>query len=310
MEVIRGGHNIRPEHHGCVATIGNFDGVHLGHRALIGQLAALGRERAVPTTLVTFEPQPQEFFAGENAPPRLTRLREKLSALRALPLDRVALLRFDARLCAMSPVEFVESFLVAGLGVQVVVAGDDFRFGYRGEGNFDLLVSLGERHGFDVVRRETCCVRGGRVSSSWIRDALANDEIAIARELLGRPYAVSGRVARGEQRGRTIGFPTLNIPIRRYRSALRGVYAVRVAGLEERELAAVANLGTRPTVDGRGVVLEVHVFDWIGNAYGRCVDVSFVAKIRDERKFDTFDALKLQIGRDSDRARKMLGRPA
>ena len=310
MEVIRGGHNIRPEHHGCVATIGNFDGVHLGHRALIGQLAALGRERAVPTTLVTFEPQPQEFFAGENAPPRLTRLREKLSALRALPLDRVALLRFDARLCAMSPVEFVESFLVAGLGVQVVVAGDDFRFGYRGEGNFDLLVSLGERHGFDVVRRETCCVRGGRVSSSWIRDALANDEIAIARELLGRPYAVSGRVARGEQRGRTIGFPTLNIPIRRYRSALRGVYAVRVAGLEERELAAVANLGTRPTVDGRGVVLEVHVFDWIGDAYGRCVDVSFVAKIRDERKFDRFDALKLQIGRDSDRARKMLGRPA
>ena len=210
----------------------------------------------------------------------------------------------------MSPVEFVESFLVAGLGVQVVVAGDDFRFGYRGEGNFDLLVSLGERHGFDVVRRETCCVRGGRVSSSWIRDALANDEIAIARELLGRPYAVSGRVARGEQRGRTIGFPTLNIPIRRYRSALRGVYAVRVAGLEERELAAVANLGTRPTVDGRGVVLEVHVFDWIGDAYGRCVDVSFVAKIRDERKFDRFDALKLQIGRDSDRARKMLGRPA
>ena len=309
MEVIRGWHNIRPEHHGCVATIGNFDGVHRGHRALIGQLAALGRERAVPAALVTFEPQPQEFFAGENAPPRLTRLREKLSALRALPLDRVALLRFDARLCAMSPVEFVESFLVSGLGVQVVVAGDDFRFGYRGEGNFDLLVSLGEEHGFDVVRRETCRVRGGRVSSSWIRDALANDEIEIARELLGRPYAVSGRVARGDQRGRTIGFPTLNIPVRRYRSALRGVYAVRVAGLEERELDAVANLGTRPTVDGRGVVLEVHIFDWIGDAYGRCVDVSFVAKIRDERKFDTFDALKFQIGRDSDRAREMLGRP-
>ena len=309
MEVIRGWHNIRPEHHGCVATIGNFDGVHRGHRALIGQLAALGRERAVPTALVTFEPQPQEFFAGENAPPRLTRLREKLSALRALPLDRVALLRFDARLCAMSPVEFVESFLVSGLGVQVVVAGDDFRFGYRGEGNFDLLVSLGEEHGFDVVRRETCRVRGGRVSSSWIRDALANDEIEIARELLGRPYAVSGRVARGDRRGRTIGFPTLNIPVRRYRSALRGVYAVRVAGLEERELDAVANLGTRPTVDGRGVVLEVHIFDWIGDAYGRCVDVSFVAKIRDERKFDTFDALKFQIGRDSDRARELLGRP-
>ena len=308
MEVIRGRHNIRPEHHGCVATIGNFDGVHLGHRALIGQLATLGRERAVPTTLVTFEPQPQEFFAGENAPPRLTRLREKLGALRALPLDRVALLRFDERLCAMSPVEFVESFLVAGLGVRVVVAGGDFRFGYRGEGNFDLLVSLGGQHGFDVVRRETCRVRGGRVSSSWIRDALANDELEIARELLGRPYAVNGRVVRGDQRGRTIGFPTLNIPIRLHRPALYGVYAVRVAGLEERELGAVANLGTRPTVDGRGVVLEAHVFDWSGDAYGRCVDVSFVAKIRDERKFDTFDALKLQIGRDGARAREMLGR--
>ena len=310
MEVIRGWHNVRPEHHGCVATIGNFDGVHLGHRALIDQLAALGRERDAPTTLVTFEPQPLEFFAGENAPPRLTRLREKLIALHALPLDRVALLRFDARLCAMSPVEFVESFLVAGLGVRVVVAGGDFRFGHQGEGNFDLLLSLGERHGFEVVRRETCRVRGGRVSSSWIRDALANDELEIARELLGRPYTVSGRVAHGDRRGRTIGFPTMNIAIARRRPALRGVYAVRVAGLESRELDGVANLGTRPTVDGSGVVLEVHGFDWSGDAYGRCIDVGFVAKIRDERKFDSFEALKSQIGRDSARARELLGRPA
>ena len=310
MEVIRGWHNVRPEHHGCVATIGNFDGVHLGHRALIDQLAALGRDRGAPTTLVTFEPQPLEFFAGENAPPRLTRLREKLTALHALPLDRVALLRFDARLCAMSPVEFVESFLVAGLGVRVVVAGGDFRFGYRGEGNFDLLLALGERHGFEVVRRETCRVRGGRVSSSWIRDALANDELEIARELLGRPYTVSGRVARGDRRGRTIGFPTLNIAIARRRPALRGVYAVRVAGLEPRALDGVANLGTRPTVDGSGVVLEVHVFDWSGDAYGRCIDVGFVAKIRDERKFDSLEALKSRIGRDSARAREILGRPA
>lgn len=310
MELIRGWHNLRPRHRGCVATVGNFDGVHLGHRALIGQLAALGREHAVPTTLVTFEPQPLEFFAGENAPPRLTRLREKLSALRALPLDRVALLRFDDRLSAMPPVEFVESFLVAGLGIRVVVAGDDFRFGHRGEGNFGLLVSLGERHGFDVVRRETFCAHRGRVSSSWIRDALANDELGIAQELLGRHYAVSGRVASGDRRGRTIGFPTLNIPIRRYRSALRGVYAVKVAGLADGALGAVANLGTRPTVDGRVMVLEVHVFDWSGDAYGRCVDVSFVAKIRDERKFDTFEALKVRIGRDSARAREILGLPA
>ena len=307
MEVIRGWHNVEPGHHGCVATVGNFDGVHLGHRALIEQLAALGRERAAPTTLVTFEPQPQEFFAGENAPPRLTRLREKLSALRTMPLDRVALLRFDARLSAMSPVEFVESFLVAGLGVRAVVAGDDFRFGHRGEGNFDLLVSLGERHGFDVVRRATFSTRGGRVSSSWIRDALANDELEIARELLGRRYTMSGRVVRGDRRGRTIGFPTLNVPSRRHRTALRGVYAVRVAGLEGGELDAVANLGTRPTVGGHDMVLEAHVFDWSGDAYGRHVDVGFVAKIRDERKFDSFEALKARIDRDGVRAREILG---
>ena len=310
MELIRGWHNVKPGHHGCVATIGNFDGVHLGHRALIEQLAALGREHAAPTTLVTFEPQPQEFFAGENAPPRLTRLREKLSALGAMPLDRVALLRFDARLSAMSPAEFVESFLVAGLGVRAVVAGDDFRFGYRGEGNFDLLASLGERHGFDVFRRATFSARGGRVSSSWVRDALANDELEIARELLGRRYTVSGRVARGDRQGRTIGFPTLNIPFRRYRPALRGVYAVKVAGLGNRALDAVANLGTRPTVGGRRTVLETHVFDWSGDAYGRHVDVGFVAKIRDEHKFDSFEALKAQIGRDGVRAREILGRPA
>ena len=310
MEVIRGRHNVEPGHHGCVATVGNFDGVHLGHRALIEQLAALGRERAAPTTLVTFEPQPQEFFAGENAPPRLTRLREKLSALRATPLDRVALLRFDARLSAMSPVEFVESFLVAGLGVRAVVAGDDFRFGHRGEGNFDLLVSLGERHGFDVVRRATFSTRGGRVSSSWIRDALANGELEIARELLGRRYTMSGRVVRGDRRGRTIGFPTLNVPPRRHRTALHGVYAVRVAGLEGRELDAVANLGTRPTVGGHDMVLEAHVFDWSGDAYGRHVDVGFVAKIRDERKFDSLEALRAWIDRDGARAREILGRTA
>ena len=309
LEVIRGWHNVKPGHHGCVATIGNFDGVHLGHRALIEQLAVLGRERAVPTTLVTFEPQPQEFFAGGNAPPRLTRLREKLEALGAMPLDRVALLRFDARLSAMSPVEFVESFLVAGLGVRAVVAGDDFRFGHRGEGNFDLLASLGERHGFEVVRRATFSARGGRVSSSWIRDALANDELEIARELLGRRYSMSGRVVHGDRRGRTIGFPTLNVPSR-HRTALRGVYAVRVAGLEGRELDAVANLGTRPTVGGRGIVLEAHVFDWSGDAYGRHVEVGFVAKIRDERKFDSFEALKTRIGRDGARAREILGRRA
>ena len=310
MEVIRGWHNVKPEHHGCVATIGNFDGVHLGHRALIEQLAALGRERAVPTALVTFEPQPQEFFAGGNVPPRLTRLREKLAALGVMPLDRVVLLRFDARLSATSPVEFVESFLVAGLGVRAVVAGEDFRFGYRGEGDFGLLVALGERHGFEVVKRATFSAGGGRVSSSRIRSALATGDLEAARELLGRRYTMSGRVVHGDRRGQTIGFPTLNVPLRRRTTALHGVYAVRVAGLEGRQLDAVANLGTRPTVGGRGMVLEAHVFDWSGDAYGRNVEVGFVAKIRDERKFDSIEALKAWIARDSARAREILGRTA
>lgn len=307
MEVIRGWHNVRPEHRGCVATIGNFDGVHLGHRALIEQLAALGRERAVPATLVTFEPQPLEFFTGEGAPTRITRLRDKLRALDALPVDRVAVLRFDSALCSMSPVEFVDTFLVGGFGVRAVVAGQDFRFGYRGEGTFDLLSELGERHGFEAIRRETFSVRGGRVSSTLIRDALANDELEIARELLGRSYSLSGRVARGDQRGRTIGFPTLNLPIRRHRPALRGVYAVKISGLDGRDLDGVANIGTRPTIDGHGVVLETHVFDWSGDAYGRYVDVAFVAKIRDERKFDSFDELRDRIAMDADRAREILG---
>ena len=307
MEVIRGWHNVRPQHRGCVATIGNFDGVHLGHRALIEQLAALGRERAVPATLVTFEPQPLEFFAGEGAPARITRLRDKLRALDALPVDRVAVLRFDTALCSMSPVEFVESFLVAGIGVRAVVAGEDFRFGYRGEGNFGLLSELGERHGFEVIRRETFSARGGRVSSSWIRDALANDELVIAHELLGRRYSLSGRVTLGDQRGRTIGFPTLNMPIRRYRPALRGVYAVKVNGLDGRALAGVANIGTRPTVDGHGVVLETHVFDWSGDAYGRYIDIAFVDKIREERKFDSLDELRARIAMDAERAREILG---
>ena len=262
------------------------------------------------TILVTFEPQPQEFFAGENAPPRLTRLREKLGALGAMPLDRVALLRFDALLSAMPPVEFVESFLVAGLGVRAVVAGDDFRFGYRGEGNFDLLASLGERHGFDVVRRATFTVRGGRVSSSWIRDALANGRAG------GRPRAARPPLYRERQGGAWRSarphhrIPDFEHPFRRHHPALRGIYAVKVAGLQAWTLDAVASLGTRPTVGGRRLVLEVYVFDWNGNAYGRHVDVSFVAKIRDERKFDSLETLKDWIARDAVRAREILGRTA
>ena len=252
MEVIRGWYNIRPEHHGCVATIGNFDGVHLGHRALIGQLATLGPRTRRPDHPSSRSSRSHRSSSRERTrPPRLTRLREKLNALRTMPLDRVALLRFDARLCAMSPVEFVESFLVAGLGVQVVVAGDDFRFGYRGEGQFRPPGLAGASSMVSTssgARRVVSAMDG--VSSSWIRDALANDELEIARELLGRPYAVKrqGRACATSGAAPSDFYPEQSrfaATARRW----RGVYAVRVAGLEEQELDAVANIGTRPTVD-------------------------------------------------------------
>ncbi len=307
MELIRGLHNLRARHHGCVATIGNFDGVHLGHRAILAQLLARATARKLPSTLICFEPQPQEFFAGANAPPRLTRLREKLELLAETRLSRVLLLRFNRELASQSPQEFISEVLVRGLGVRDLVVGDDFRFGRKGEGNFDLLVEEGARHGFEVRKRATFCAARGRVSSSWIRDALANGELDLAAELLGRPFRISGRVGRGRQLGRTIGFATANIALRRVASPLRGVYAVRVLGLGDAPRPGVANLGRRPTIDGEREILEVHLFDFDGDVYGRHLCVEFAHRIRDERRFESLDALKTQISRDAAAARELLG---
>lgn len=307
VELIRGLHNLRDRHRGCVATIGNFDGVHLGHRAILAQLLARAVSRKLPSMLICFEPQPQEFFAGGNAPPRLTRLREKLELLAATRLSRVLLLRFDGELASRSPGDFINDILVEGLGVRDLVVGDDFRFGRNGEGNFDLLLEEGARHGFELIKRATFCAANGRVSSSWIRDALANGELDLAAELLGRPFSIGGRVGHGRQLGRTIGFATANIALRRVASPVRGVYAVRVAGLGEELLPAVANLGRRPTVDGERDMLEVHLFDFDGDVYGRHLRVEFVQRIRDERRFPSLDALKQQITSDAAAARKLLG---
>ena len=307
MELIRGLHNLRARNSGCVATIGNFDGVHLGHRAILAQLLGRAVARELPSALICFEPQPQEFFAGANAPSRLTRLREKLELLSATSLSRVVLLRFNRDLATLSALDFVEQILVDGLGVRDLVVGDDFRFGHNGEGSFDLLVEQGARLGFEVHKRATFSAAGGRVSSSWIRDALANGELDLAAELLGRPYAIGGRVQRGRQLGRTIGFATANVSLGRVSSPLRGVYAVRVAGLGETLWPGVANLGRRPTVDGERMLLEVHLFDFDADVYGRHLRVEFVQRIRDERRFASLDELKQQIARDATAGRERLG---
>lgn len=304
MELIRGLHNLSSRHHGCVATIGNFDGVHLGHQAVLGQLAEKADEYGVPTTVITFEPQPQEYFAPDNAVPRLTRLREKLLALRRFSVDRVLCLSFNRLLATLPAEEFIERILVKGLGVRYLVVGDDFRFGAGRRGDFSLLQAAGEKYGFQVAHMHTFALAGERVSSTRIRQALARGEMEQAEQLLGRPYRMCGRVVHGDKRGRTIGFPTANIRLHRKASPISGVFAVELFGVEGEPWRGVANVGVRPTVQGLRPLLEVHLFDFNGDLYGRHVYVDFLHKIRDEQRFESFDALKQQIQLDAQQARE------
>ena len=308
MQVIRGLHNLRPWHRGCVATIGNFDGVHLGHQAVFRHLREQADRFALPATVVTFEPQPMEFFAPDRAPARLTRLREKLMAFRDSRIDRVVLLEFGPRLAAMPAPRFIRELLLDGLGVRYLFVGDDFRFGYDRAGDIGLLRQAGREHGFQVENMNTFLVGEERVSSTRIREALARGDLEQAAHNLGRPYRICGRVAHGDARGRTIGFPTANIDLHRRVSPLSGVYAVTVLDLEERPLPGVANIGNRPTVAGDPrYLLEVHLFDFDRQIYGAHVQVEFHRKLRDERRFDSFQALKEQIKRDSREARAWFG---
>ena len=299
MEFIRGQHNLKPHHRGCAATIGNFDGVHLGHQAVIEQLVRVGRTLGLPTVLITFEPKPREFFAGRKAPARLTRFREKMYALMDTPLERVFCLRFNRSLASLSPQNFVEDVLVNGLEIRQLIVGDDFRFGRNAEGDVDFLREAGIRYSFQVTQTDTFCVDGHRVSSSRIRSALANGNLDQAARLLGRPYSMDGRVAQGDRIGRTIGFATANILLRRLVSPLSGVYAVQVHGVAEKPLPGVANVGTRPTVGGTESQLEVHILDFKGDIYGRHVKVDFLHHLRSERQFESLDALRSQIQQDT-----------
>ena len=315
MRLIRGLHNLRPHDRGCVATIGNFDGVHLGHRAVFQRLLARGRELSFPATVIIFEPQPMELFAPDAAPARLTRLREKVKALAGCGIERVMILEFNPRLAAMEASEFVERLLIEGLGVRYLLVGDDFRFGRGRLGDYELLRRMGEAaaasgKGFAVEDLHTITHGEERISSTRIRDALGRGDLVQARHLLGRPYTMQGRVAHGDKRGRTIGFPTANIDLHRRVSPLRGVYAVIAHGLVEGPWPGVANVGTRPTVNGHGYRLEVHLFDYAREIYGTHLEVELRLKLRDERRFETFDALRRQIAMDAAAARQYLGLPA
>ncbi|MEE4301138.1 MAG: bifunctional riboflavin kinase/FAD synthetase [Pseudomonadales bacterium] len=309
MEVIRGMYNLRARHRGCVATIGNFDGVHRGHRALLEALHARAGQHGLPTVVITFEPQPREYFRGRAVPARLTRLREKLVLLERAAVDRVLLLPFNDRLAALAADAVVRELLVERLGVRHLLVGDDFRFGRGREGDVHLLRAAGAEHGFEVGHLDTQLAGDERISSTRIRDALAAGDLALAEHLLGHRYFIMGRVVYGRQLGRELGTPTVNIPLKRYRAALEGVFAVEVEGLGGVR-PGIANIGVRPTVDGREPLLEVHLLDWSGDAYGELLTVTFRERIRAEQRFDSIDALREQIARDVRQARAFFGAAA
>ena len=313
MRLIRGLTNLKrlsgradsPLAHGCVATIGNFDGVHLGHKTIIGQVKEKARELGVPSVVMIFEPQPREYFQGNEAPPRLMPFRQKFEALLAEGVDVVLCIRFGERFRSYSAMGFIEDVLLEGLGVRHLVVGDDFRFGCDRGGDFNLLEQVGAERGFTVENTLTVSRDGRRVSSTRVRDALNVNGLDQAQRLLGHPYRIHGRVVYGRQLGRQLGAPTANILLHRM-PALRGVYVVRAITDTGEYLDGVANIGLRPTVDGKRPSLEVHLFDFTGTLYGQHLDVIFRHGLRDEVKFDSVDDLRQQIARDFEQARAWL----
>lgn len=308
MELIRGLHNLRTQHRGCVMTIGNYDGVHLGHQSVLQSLRARGRERGLPSLVMIFEPLPAEFLAPDAAPPRLSSLREKLEDLAAAGVERVLCVRFDRRLANMSARAFVERILVDGVGARFVVVGDDFRFGRGREGDFALMQQLGRCHGFDVTHLASFMMGQARVSSTRIRAALASGNMRTAARMLGHPYRVSAYVRRGQALGRTLGYPTANLCLKRKVAVRFGVYAVMVEGVRGKLLPGLASLGTRPTVDGDGVLLEVNVLDFEGDLYGRRLSVALLEFLRPEERFPSLETLVAQMGEDERRARAFFQR--
>jgi len=310
MEVARSLHALKTGHNRCVLTIGNFDGVHLGHQSVIRQLRYHADQSKLPAVVMTFEPLPLEFFVPQTAPARLTDFREKMERLAKLSVDKVLCLRFNESLASLPAPTFVKSLLIDGLGVSKLIIGEDFRFGRDRQGDMNLLVKLGNEYGFDVITAGTYDYNGVRVSSSLVRGHLALGEFQKAAALLGRPYQISGRVIHGDKRGRTLGFPTANIALKRNNTPLAGIYAVRVHGLDGRTYAGVANVGTRPVFRGEKVLLETFIFDFDREIYGRRIRVEFLKHLRDERDFVSVEALCRQMEQDVQRAREFFRQQA
>ncbi len=298
----------------CALTIGNFDGVHRGHQAMLALVANEARHRGIASAVLTFEPHPRDFFAAragrpESSPARVATLRDKLAELERCGIDQTVVLRFDARLAALAPEAFIERVVQRGLRARYVLVGDDFRFGAQRAGDYAMLDAAGSAAGFDVARMMSYEVHGLRVSSSAVREALAAGDMACCAALLGRPYAISGHVLHGRKLGRDLGFPTLNLAFRHPRPAAMGIFVVRVHGLGDTALPGVASLGVRPTVeDGGRVLLETHVLDWpaaLGRegGYGRIVRVELLAKLHEERRYESIEALRAGIAQDENDAR-------
>jgi riboflavin kinase / FMN adenylyltransferase len=294
----------------CALAIGNFDGVHRGHHALLAQLRQAADRLQLDSAVMTFEPHPREFFAERAgnpaaAPTRISNLRDKLQALTDIGIDRIIVEHFNAHFAALSPQEFVEKILVQGLHAKWLLVGADFRFGAKRAGDISTLTEAGKRYGFEVVTLPDVMNAGERVSSSAVRRALAAGDLAQTRQLLGHPYAISGHVMHGQKLGRTLGFPTANLRIAHKRPALSGIFVVQVHGLAAHPLPGVASLGVRPTIDDSGrVLLETHIFDFTEQCYGKLIQVEFLKKLRDEEKYVDLPRLTAAIARDAEQARE------
>lgn len=309
MELIRGIRQLRDPGPGCALTIGNFDGVHRGHQALIARTVELAKRHGVPAALLTFEPTPREFFCPGDRPGRISSLRAKLALLESLGIERLIIQRFDRAFSAIKAEAFVEDLLVRRLGVKAVVVGDDFRYGARRVGDVAQLTRLGQKHGFEVDGIGSVIVATQRCSSTAVREALAEPNLPLAAELLGRPYSITGRVRGGLKLGRELGMPTANINLFRLPALKLGIYAVR-ARCGQRRWDGVASLGVRPTLGLTRCLLETHVFGECGSLYGEEMEIEFVHYLRDELKFDGLDALAAQMQRDKRQAMDLLGSQA
>jgi len=305
MQLVRGIHNIKPADHGCVLTIGNFDGVHLGHRRVIEALVSKAKALNCVAAVLVFEPQPQELFSPETAPARLCRLRDKYNLLESLGVQRLICVNFNRKFANQSAEAFVEKLLVKSLGIKHLIVGDDFHFGKNRAGNFKMLCQAGKTFGFNVSDTASYKLFDCRISSTEIRHALEHDDLAEVEKMLGRPYSIIGRVFHGDKRGRQLGFPTANVLLKRRVSPVSGVYVVKIKTVTE-NFYGVANIGARPTVEGIRQQLEVHIFDFSKDIYGQSIEVVMLKKLREVMKFDSLDSLTAQIKRDSEQARKFL----